>query len=187
MATANGLNVAQNLYAAFYFRAADPAGQDYWATQIDNNGGNAVDSILNAFAASTEEQDLYSTYSTTDFINAVYQNLFGRTADAGGLSYWQGQIDSGAITRIKAAISIFNAASGGDATVLSGKMQTSATVTGLLREHADWNAGYTGVKGDYIGRQIFANWTTGVAAGQPQPLSSLLQSLNLFFGTAYTN
>ena len=40
-----------------------------------------------------------STSSTSDFLDSVYQNELGRSADSGGKDYWSKQIESGAQTR----------------------------------------------------------------------------------------
>jgi hypothetical protein len=42
------------------------------------------------------------------FIAQVYQDLLGRAADPGGLAYWSGQLNQGALTRSQVALAIEN-------------------------------------------------------------------------------
>ena len=49
MPSANALTAIQKLYIAYYGRAADAAGQNYWATEMDNAGGS-LNGIIDAFA-----------------------------------------------------------------------------------------------------------------------------------------
>ena len=37
--------------------------------------------------------------SDSTYVNTLYKNVLGRDADAGGLNYWLGQLNSGAETR----------------------------------------------------------------------------------------
>jgi S-layer protein len=57
MAAAQYYDQIQKAYIAYYGRPADPAGQDYWATQLDKAGGN-LDVIINAFGNSVESTHL---------------------------------------------------------------------------------------------------------------------------------
>ncbi len=46
--------------------------------------------------------------TNTQFVKRMYLDFLGRPADAAGLAYWTGQIDSGAQTRAQVAIFFFN-------------------------------------------------------------------------------
>jgi Ca2+-binding RTX toxin-like protein len=85
----------QELYIAYFGRAADPEGLNYWYTVVTNHTNN-LNNAANQFANSAEAHALYPFLSypavsnKEAFINSVYMNLFDRTAEAGGLAYWTG-------------------------------------------------------------------------------------------------
>ena len=67
----------------------------------------------------------------TTFIGNVYGNLFGHAADSGGLAYWLGQIESGAVGLGAAVLAVANGAQGSDATILENKIAVALDFTNL--------------------------------------------------------
>ena len=88
----------QKFFLAFYGRAADPAGLNYWATQMDGRLKND-DTALAASLGSNDQAEFRTLYGNTptvsSFTTAVYQNLFGRPAESAGIAYWQGRYEAG--------------------------------------------------------------------------------------------
>lgn len=88
----------QKFFLAFYGRAADPAGLNYWATQMDGRLKND-DTALAAALGSNDQAEFRTLYGNTptvsSFTTAVYQNLFGRPAESAGIAYWQGRYEAG--------------------------------------------------------------------------------------------
>ncbi|MFO1157533.1 MAG: DUF4214 domain-containing protein [Reyranellaceae bacterium] len=84
------------LYVAYFGRAADPVGLDYWVTQL--NGGLSLTAIANSFAVQPEATALYSYLAApavgdpAAFVKAIYNDLFNRDLDAAGLDYWVNQL-----------------------------------------------------------------------------------------------
>jgi len=89
MSTASQL---QQLYVAYFGRAADPAGLDYWVAK-----GTTTKEFAAHMHGQTEFQAVNGTLSTESQVNQIYQNLFNRDADAAGLLYWTTQIETGAL------------------------------------------------------------------------------------------
>ena len=82
------------LYKASFNRTPDNAGLNHWIDQWES--GLDLDDIAEAFMSSTEFTNLYSTVSAdADFVNLLYQNALGRTADDGGRAHWTQQMQSG--------------------------------------------------------------------------------------------
>ena len=85
-----------SLYVGYFNRAPDPAGLQYWVTQL--NGGMTLAQIANSFSVQPETAALYPFFASPDPLNAAtvidqaYHNLFNRAPDAGGSSYWTGQL-----------------------------------------------------------------------------------------------
>ncbi|MDQ7733690.1 DUF4214 domain-containing protein [Halomonas sp. SpR1] len=75
----------QQLYTAYLGRPADQAGINYWKEQ-DVSEAQLRDSLAND--AQPEYVELYGDRTRAELVEAVYQNMFGREADADGLEYW---------------------------------------------------------------------------------------------------
>jgi len=93
----NAAAVARLYYSALG-RAPDAGGLAYWTSLLDN-GAESLTNEAGQFMASAEFVGKYGNLSNSDFVSALYQNVLGRGPDAGGLSWWNGQLNSGAQTR----------------------------------------------------------------------------------------
>jgi hypothetical protein len=93
----------EELYVAYFGRAADPAGLGYWL--IEEDLGTPDSTIALQFVPQAETLSLYpllnnpallstSSPAQATFINSVYANLFGHQADLQGLAYWEAQLSS---------------------------------------------------------------------------------------------
>jgi hypothetical protein len=107
MATQASLDLVQYAYIAFYGRPADLAGQEYWAEQLDTNGGDLA-GIIDAFSNSPEYDAQYGDLTNEELVAALYQQILGREADAEGLAYYVGELESGARTKGAIALDILN-------------------------------------------------------------------------------
>jgi hypothetical protein len=107
MATQASLDLVQYAYIAFYGRPADLAGQEYWADQLDANGGDLA-GIIDAFSNSPEYDAQYGDLTNEELVAALYQQILGREADAEGLAYYVGELESGARTKGAIALDILN-------------------------------------------------------------------------------
>lgn len=102
MATQTQINSLVALYVGYFDRAPDPQGLQFWIDQIDN--GRAFNTIAEDFATSPEATALYPFLTTPDvstpstFIQSIYLNLFGRAAEAEGLNFWTGVLQSGSVS-----------------------------------------------------------------------------------------
>lgn len=122
----------QNAYVTFFNRPADVAGLQYWSSYA----GNSAD-LLNTFAESAEYKDLYAGMNSTQLVNAVYQNLFGRPAEVAGLTYWVGQLDNGALKIGNIAEAINKGAQGTDADIIANKVTAATAFTNALDTNAE--------------------------------------------------
>ncbi|WP_193092489.1 DUF4214 domain-containing protein [Halomonas colorata] len=75
----------QQLYTAYLGRPVDREGLDYWQEQ-DVSIAELRASLAND--AQPEYVELYGDRTRAELVEAVYQNMFGREADAEGLEYW---------------------------------------------------------------------------------------------------
>ena len=83
-----------DLYLAFFGRAPDVAGLEYWQERKLEKGDDFA-LIAMAFAQSAEAQRLFpQDASHRDFVQAIYRNAFGREPDAEGWDYWTAELDA---------------------------------------------------------------------------------------------
>ena len=135
------------IYVAYFNRAPDPAGLNYWINQKDS-GAMSLVAIAKSFAAQTEATDIYGYLSAPNvgsaatFLSAVYLNLFGRvataTTDAVGFAYWTAELATAANVGVVIQHMI-SGATGDDALVVANK----ATVgEAFAKKMTDVNATY---------------------------------------------
>jgi hypothetical protein len=78
------------MYQQMLGRAPDSGGASYWTSMLDRGGSRAT--FVYGVATSTE---FVLRWAASSAVNEVYIGMLRRTADAGGSSYWLGQIRSG--------------------------------------------------------------------------------------------
>lgn len=82
------------LYLASFGRPADTSGLRYWvAKKFD---GMTLARIATTFTQSPEFVRKYGSLSNGAFVDRVYQNVLGRSPDAGGRAHWVAKLAAGA-------------------------------------------------------------------------------------------
>jgi T5SS/PEP-CTERM-associated repeat protein len=77
------------LYIAYFNRAPDAVGLNFWGTAFAN--GTPLSEIASLFIDQDETRDLYpASQSDAEFATAVYDNVLGRIPDQAGLDFWVG-------------------------------------------------------------------------------------------------
>ncbi len=83
-----------DLYLAFFGRAPDVSGLEYWQERLMEEGRDFA-TISKDFAWSDEAQRLFPRdASNREFVQAIYQNCFDRDPDTGGWDYWTQRLDA---------------------------------------------------------------------------------------------
>ena len=85
------------LYNAYFGRNPDQSGFAYWVGSV--RGGRRLAEIAQHFATSTEFRRDFGDLSNEGFVETVYQNVLGRSADSGGKNYWMRRLDAGSVSR----------------------------------------------------------------------------------------
>lgn len=87
------------LYQAAFNRAADLGGMGYWLAQVDK-GVNIITGIAQSFINTAEFIAKYGVNPTNvAFVNELYQNVLHRAGDAGGIAFWDAQLNNGTATK----------------------------------------------------------------------------------------
>lgn len=82
------------LYIASFNRVADTSGLNYWVSAYLS--GLSLQSMANDFMNSLEGVTKYPTsMSNSAFLDAIYQNVFGRAPDNSGKAFWEAALVAG--------------------------------------------------------------------------------------------
>lgn len=175
--------VLQQLYIAYFGRPADSAGLAYFATQLAQAGAptdiqaysaaydsNAtVRSMTDAFGNSTESKELY-TGDTSSFVTAIYNNVLNRSPDAEGLKFWVNVINSGALTKGNASLSVMASAladTTADGTLVRNKILAGSAFTAALTTQEKIDA-YKGQSAAAAARSMLSGVSAGADASTLQ-------------------
>jgi hypothetical protein len=143
---------AQQLYVAYFNRPADVLGLAYWT-------GKPAAEASAAFASSAEYAATYAGMSTAARVDAIYQNLFGRSAEVSGLNYWGNLIDRGLISISNAVTQIAGGAQGTDLTAYNNKVTAASSFTSALDTSAEI-VGYDGTAANNAAKVWLSGITT---------------------------
>lgn len=124
----------QELYVAYFGRAADPTGLDYWTEKGITTAKFAADMY-----AQNEFKSVYGSLSTESQVNQIYKNLFDREADVAGLTYWTQQINLGVLKVAEIATHLIwaaqnNSGSEDDKTALTNRTNAAVAYTAKVKE-----------------------------------------------------
>jgi Domain of unknown function (DUF4214) len=169
------------LYVGYFDRAPDLLGLNYWIGQF--NGGMGLLEIAQSFSVQSETRASYSFLavpsvgSADGFLDSVYRNLFNRTIDAEGLSYWKGELTSGKpVGRV--IVDIISGAQGADKIIVDNKTSVAQFYVTRLADSPGDNFRL----GD--ARQVLDNvnaTSASVTSAQELTLSLLRENLTLTF------
>ena len=113
------------LYEAGFNRSFDAQGLNFWIDQRE--AGVSLASMAIQFLDSREFTQRFGdehSMSNATFVNVIYSNVLGRSADASGLAYWTGAM-SGGMTKEQVLVQFSDSAENqAQSTYLSGLAQT---------------------------------------------------------------
>ncbi|MDF3415947.1 DUF4214 domain-containing protein [Sulfitobacter sp. M57] len=96
--TADQIESFVEFYIAYFNRAPDAVGLNFWGTAFAN--GTTLEQMASLFIDQPETRATYpSSMSNADFATTVYDNVLGRVADQGGFDFWVGVLDDGSVGR----------------------------------------------------------------------------------------
>lgn len=86
------------LYIAYFNRAPDAIGLNFWGTAFAN--GTSLEEMATLFVDQLETQATYPDgTSNEEFAISVYNNVLGRTPDQEGIDFWVRMLDGGEVAR----------------------------------------------------------------------------------------
>jgi hypothetical protein len=170
------LDTAQKLYIGYYQRPADPGGLAFWANglaAIDANHdgsfvGENIIPVLEQFAYSDEARTLYGGDITPSniatVIDSIYVGLFGRHAEADGLSFWVNSFNTGALTPATVLWELMKGAQGTDAQTVQNRLMAASRFTLVVDPNLDGLPPFDRRYAGYADCVVAREWLTQVTS-----------------------
>ncbi|BDT60885.1 hypothetical protein MasN3_43790 [Massilia varians] len=180
------VNAVQQLYVAYFNRPADYAGLDYWTNVVAAQKGSTA-AVSAAFAAEAEYKTAYANMTNAQVVNQVYQNLFGRPAEAAGQNYWADLLDRKVITIDKVVAEISKGAQTTDKTAYENKVAGATAFSAALDTKAEQD-GYRGAEANKLAKAFITSITTDASltvATAPATLNATVAKV-VIAGTPFT-
>lgn len=155
------------VYLALFARPADPAGLAFF-NGVTNNGTNLAG--IGDLASQPEYITRFAGQSSEQIVQSIYQSLFGRLGETGGVQFFVAQLASGAQTINTIAINILDGAQGNDLAIVNNKLTASLNFTNALDTPAE-QAAYSGTAAADIGRSYLSTITS-----DPSSIPSVTQT-----------
>ena len=164
MATQAQLAAVQQLYVGYLGRAADSAGQQFWANAIAN-GTATIASVATGFTLSAEYKAAYGGLTTDALVEKVYNNVLGRTPDAEGKAFWVAALANGKVTADTLVATIVTNLGALDQQTINNKVFVAQTYTDTAGANYNVAAGTASIVGvDSTAASVSAA-TAKIAAG----------------------
>ncbi|MEM7521655.1 MAG: DUF4214 domain-containing protein [Pseudomonadota bacterium] len=97
------------LYIAYFNRAPDALGLNFWATAFAD--GMPIEEVARQFSTQPETMLAYPEgTSNADFLTTIYANVLGRTPDTGGFTFWLEELEAERVTRDFAILEVLKGA-----------------------------------------------------------------------------
>lgn len=98
------------IYLGAFNRAPEKSGLEYWTAEVA--AGKGLNQVIDTIFSLPVVKAIYpDSMSNTQFLTAVYTNVFGKAPDAEGLAYWNGQLTAG-VERGRVVITMIDAGLG---------------------------------------------------------------------------
>ena len=120
------------LYYAHFQRPPDYEGLSHWAGVARR--GTSMGKISDDFAKSREFINTYGSLTDEQYVERVYLNVLGRSADSGGRTYWTGQMAAG---RSRGEVMLALSESSEYRRIIGARVQATMLYVGMLRRAPD--------------------------------------------------
>ncbi len=125
--TQTSIDLAQQMYVAYYGRAGDPGGVNFWAGQFDESTN--LDAVLSNFGNSQEYSDNFGSLSHEELVSGLFQQMYNRSPDTAGLDFYVGRLQSGQATLASIAKQIADGSLDDDKSSLDNKISVANAFT----------------------------------------------------------
>jgi methionine-rich copper-binding protein CopC len=132
--------ILERAYIAYFGRPAEPEGFNWWLSTVSSQGG--IDAVMNNvyrdFCKSSEYLRAYASdldpvthavINAPHLLNSIYENLFHRDIEQGGLDYWGTLVSQGAVTINSVVLEVLNGARNSDFDAVNSKIDAAIALT----------------------------------------------------------
>lgn len=109
------LGVVARMYETLLDRYGDFEGVKFWF-DIYESGDASLHDIAQEFLDSEEFTSNHGSETNSEFVDNLYEQLFGREPDAAGAAYWTGLLDDGSAGRADIVVALAQSAEGEQST-----------------------------------------------------------------------
>jgi len=127
MASQTSINLAQQMYVVYYGRPGDPEGLSYWASVFDTTTN--LTQALNSFGTSSEFNESFGSLPSNELISNLYQQMYGRAPDSGGLDFYTERLASGTATLASIGKQIADGSQNSDLETLNNRIIVANSFT----------------------------------------------------------
>jgi len=144
-----GMNAAavQRLYVAYFNRPADPISLAVYEAMLPTDTAATQAELLvvaeTYFSPSAEYTTNFAGMSNAQIVDQLYQNIFGRSAEAAGLTAWAVALTDGTQTVASLALQLSYSAQGTDLDTVNNRITAATSFTDGVST-ADEITGYSG-------------------------------------------
>jgi Ca2+-binding RTX toxin-like protein len=111
------------VYVATFGRVPDADGLAYWVNHVISDNWD-IEMVAQSMFDSQEVALAYpADLSSSDFIDAIYNNVLDRDPDVSGKSYWVKELDNNIISKEKMILAVINGATAGDKQLIDNKVE----------------------------------------------------------------
>jgi methionine-rich copper-binding protein CopC len=159
--------ILERAYIAYFGRPAEPEGFNWWLSNVSSQGGidAVMTNVYRDFCKSSEYLRAYASdldpvthavINAPHLLNSIYENLFHRDIEQGGLDYWGTLVSQGAVTINSVVVEVLNGARNSDFDAVNSKIDAAIALTHKVDEI---NAsGYAGDNAAHVAH----DWLSGI-------------------------
>ena len=125
----------QKMYLAFYGRAADPKGLDYWVSQLAKVKGELGD-IIEYFADSDEADELYAGLTLEQQVVQIYGQLLGREPSGFEIEDHLQELSAGRSLGSLSEYILDSVSDSREQAVVNNRLRAAQIYTEYLKQHA---------------------------------------------------
>lgn len=168
----------QEMYVAFFGRAADKPGLGYWTALFNGVPSDATQNVVaSAFGLAHEYQALFAGKTPSQVVATVYENLFGRAGEPAGIAYWSALLEKGVIAVHNVVKAVAEGARGSDLYAFDAKVKVAAAISTAMDTEIEIQS-YAGLERSKIVRDYIASVkdpATYAAAIDPKAIDKLVE------------
>jgi S-layer protein len=190
-----GMNATavQRLYVAYFNRPADPISLAVYEAMLPTDTAATQAELLvlaeTYFSPSAEYTTNFAGMSNAQVVDQLYQNIFGRSAEAAGLTAWAVALTDGTQTVASLALQLSYSAQGTDGDTVNNRITAAASFTTGVGT-ADEITGYSGDAAAASAKTWLATVTDDASlvtatAGVDTAISNAVSAGNVAAGSTY--